>query len=598
MNKFKSLIKKYFSSFAYFYRYLRGRIFIAFFLSVFVSFLDGLGLTMFIPLLQVISEDGMVNSQEMGKLSYLIDGFENIGISLNIISVLLIMIVFFSLKGIAIYFSEVYRIYLQESFIRKIRLSLLSNLNRLSFKTFATSDVGRIQNTLTGEVDRVSQSFRYYFQTFQDAVMVLVYLGFAFTVDSKFAVLVTIGGLLTNFLYKSIYRHTKGASRKLTSHNSEFQGQVIQHVRNFKYLNATGTIDKFGVKLQSTIYKIEKSRRKIGKLASIAKAAREPMLIAVIATVILLQVKLFGGAMGAILVSLLFFFRALQSLTSLQSKWNSFLEYSGSLENMQDFEKELKSNRTKDGHQVFGGFNEKISLKGIDFYYGDTQILKNISFDIHKNETIAFVGESGSGKTTLINMISGLFPGDNGAVYIDNIPLRDMKKQGYQQHIGYVSQDAVIFNDSIYNNITLWDEHTLDNINRFEQSIRQASLEDFINELPDGRETQLGNNGINLSGGQKQRISIARELYKDIEILILDEATSALDSETERAIQESIDRLKGQYTILMIAHRLSTIRGADRIVFMDKGSLVDIDSFVGLLSRQERFKKMVELQEL
>lgn len=598
MNKIKSLIKKYFSSLAYFYRYLRAKVFIAFLLSIFVSFLDGLGLTMFVPLLQVIGDEGMVNSQKMGKLSHLIDVFDYIGIPLTIVSVLLIMMVFFSLKGLAGYFSQIYRVYLQESFIRKIRLTLLQNLNRMSFKSFVTSDVGRIQNTMTGEVDRVSSGFKYYFQALQDAVMVFVYIGFAFAVDPKFAVLVSIGGLLTNFLYKSLYKHTKGASRNLTSQNSEFQGQVIQHVGNFKYLNATGTVDTFGAKLKNTIYKIEKSRKKIGKLASIAKAAREPMLVFVIAIVILLQVKLFGGAVGAILVSLLFFFRALQALTSLQSKWNSFLEYSGSLENMQDFEEELKANRGKDGKLEHAGFEEKISIQNVDFYYGDIHVLKNISLDITKNESIAFVGESGSGKTTLINMISGLFPEDNGAVYIDDVLLKEVRKATYQQRIGYVSQDSVVFNDTVYNNITLWTEETKDSKERFEHVIRQASLVEFLNDLPEGKETLLGNNGINLSGGQKQRISIARELYKDIDILILDEATSALDSETEKAIQESIDALKGQYTILMIAHRLSTIRGADRIVFMDQGRIIDVDSFDGLINRQERFKKMVELQEL
>lgn len=599
MNKVKSFIRKYFSSFAYFYRYLRTKVFIAFFLSVFVSLLDGMGLTMFVPLLQVIGGDeGMVDSQEMGKLAYLIDGFQNSGIPLTIVSVLLLMILFFSLKGVAIYFTEMYRIYLQESFIRKIRLSLLSNLNQLSFKSFVTSDAGRIQNTMTGEVDRVSRSFRYYFQTFQEAVMVLVYLGFAFAVDPKFAFLVMIGGLLTNFLYKSLYKHTKGASRKLTTHTSKFQGQIIQHVGNFKYLNATGTINKFGDKLEKTVYEIEKSRRKIGSLASLAIAAREPMLVAVIALVILLQVKLFGGAIAGILVSLLFFFRALHALTNMQNKWNSFLEYSGSLENMQDFEKELKSNRIKDGKQSIDTFEEKISLQNVDFYYGKTQILKDISLDIVKNESIAFVGESGSGKTTLINMISGLFPEDRGSVYVDNVLLRNVKKETYQQRIGYVSQDPVVFNDTIYNNITLWAEKSPENIKRFEQSIQQASLSDLLKDLPAAAETYLGNNGINLSGGQKQRVSIARELFKDIDILILDEATSALDSETEKAIQESIDALKGNYTILMIAHRLSTIQNADRIVFMDKGSIIDIGSFEDLANRQERFKKMVELQEL
>lgn len=598
MSKIKKRIKKYFSSFAYFYRYLRNKIFVAFFLSVFVSLLDGLGLTMFIPLLQVIGEEGMVDAQEMGKLSYVVTGLESLGIPLTVISVLLVMIVFFSLKGVALYGSHIYRIYLQESFIRKIRLSLLRGLNQMSFKSFVTSDVGRIQNTMTGEVDRVSRSFQNYFLAFQDGVMVVVYLGFAFMVDPKFALLVTVGGLLTNFLYKNIYKHTKGASRRLTRHNSEFQGQVIQQVGHFKYLKATGTLGKYTSQLEETVYKIERSRRKIGKLAGIGMAAREPLLVLVIAAVIVIQVKVFGGAMSAILVSLLFFFRALQSLTALQSRWNSFLEYSGSLENMQDFENELRKNHLRDGDQSFTVFQDHIRLEDVDFYYDEKKVLEKIDLTIRKNESLAFVGESGSGKTTLVNLISGLLPEDAGEIRIDGIPLRRIQKESYQQRIGYVSQDPVIFNDTIYNNVTFWAEKTPENRVRFEQSIAQASLAEFIEELPEREETELGNNGINLSGGQKQRISIARELYKEIDILILDEATSALDSETEKAIQESITALQGQYTILIVAHRLSTIREVDRVVLMDRGVIIDIDRFEMLVHKQDRFKKMVELQEL
>jgi len=598
MNKLKKVIKKYFTSFTYFYQYLRGKIFIAFFLSVAVSLMDGLGLTMFVPLLQAIMEDGEIDVTGMGKMGHLIESLQSMGIVLSVTNILLVMIVFFSLKGLAVYGAEVYRIYLQESFIRKIRLNLLKNLNKISFKRFVMADVGRIQNTMTGEVDRVSRSFRYYFQTFEEVTMVVVYMSFAFAVDPKFALLVAVGGLLTNFLYKAIYKHTKGASRRLTSHNSEFQGQVIQHVGHFKYLNATGTVDKYGAKLERTIYKIEKARRKIGKLASIAKASREPLLVVVIAVVIIVQVQVFGGAMTGIIMSLLFFFRALQSLTNLQSKWNSFLEYSGSLENMQDFEKELKTNKVKNGKEKLSSFQQDIRLKGVDFSYGDTKILKNINLTINKNQSMAFVGESGSGKTTLVNLISGLLPEDKGEVTIDNLALKSLDKNTYQKRIGYVSQDPVIFNDTIYNNITFWAEPTPENLARFEKAVQQASLIDFLKEQSQGKETQLGNNGINLSGGQKQRISIARELYKDIDILILDEATSALDSETENAIQESIEALQGQYTLLIVAHRLATIRKADKIAFMDKGEIIDVDDFENLVQKQERFKMMVELQEL
>jgi subfamily B ATP-binding cassette protein MsbA len=214
------------------------------------------------------------------------------------------------------------------------------------------------------------------------------------------------------------------------------------------------------------------------------------------------------------------------------------------------------------------------------------------------NETIAFVGESGSGKTTLVNILAGLIPADEGLVYINDINRNEIDIKSYQSKVGYITQDPVIFNDTIFNNVTLWDEPNAVNIQRFHSVLEKAAIDSFVLEQPLGANTILGNDGVNLSGGQKQRISIARELYKDIEFLIMDEATSALDSETERAIQESIDALKGFYTIFIVAHRLSTIRNADRIVVMNKGEIQQIGSYEELINSSVLFKKMIELQEL
>ena len=211
---------------------------------------------------------------------------------------------------------------------------------------------------------------------------------------------------------------------------------------------------------------------------------------------------------------------------------------------------------------------------------------------------IGIAGGSGSGKTTLISILTGLLHPSNGSLTIDGTPLIDFQSNSYQKRIGYVSQDPVIFDDNLYNNVTLWAPKTPENLLRFKNSVQKASLEDFVTELDERENTILGNNGINLSGGQKQRVSIARELYKDIDLLILDEATSALDSETEKAIQKSIEALQGKYTILIVAHRLATIKNVDKIVLMEKGEIIDIDNFNNLIKKQERFARMVNLQEL
>lgn len=283
----------------------------------------------------------------------------------------------------------------------------------------------------------------------------------------------------------------------------------------------------------------------------------------------------------------------------VQTQTNLFLAVSGSLQNMTDFTQELKNNKEQTGTDDFKGFKESIKLKDVSFGYQPNDfILKNIDLEIKKNQTVAFVGESGSGKTTLVNIVAGLMQNDLGKIQIDGKDIKGIDVATYQKRIGYITQDPVIFNDTVFNNITFWDEPTPTNILRFEHAISKASIGEFINSMEFKEHSILGNSGINLSGGQKQRISIARELYKDIDILILDEATSALDSETERLIQNNIDELKGNYTVLIVAHRLSTVKNADKIVYMKKGKIEMVGNFDSLLQSSERFSKMVKLQEL
>ena len=268
------------------------------------------------------------------------------------------------------------------------------------------------------------------------------------------------------------------------------------------------------------------------------------------------------------------------------------------MENIRSFQSELEQNIEKNGDTSIVGFKEEIMLENAAVSFRETTVLKDINIKIKKYETIAIVGESGSGKTTLVNVIAGLLPVDFGKMKIDGIDSRRINLESFQAHIGYITQEPVIFNATIYDNITFWDERSEANIQRFRETVQKAAILDFIEGLPEKELTELGNNGINISGGQKQRISIARELYKDLDILIMDEATSALDSETERSIQDNIDLLKGAYTILIVAHRLSTVKNADRIVLMNQGEIINVGNYHELLEKEPIFRRMVSLQEL
>ncbi len=192
----------------------------------------------------------------------------------------------------------------------------------------------------------------------------------------------------------------------------------------------------------------------------------------------------------------------------------------------------------------------------------------------------------------------GLIQPDTGTVLIDNTPLTKLRLETYRNKIGYISQDSVIFNDTIFNNITFWAEPTPEVYKRFWEVINMASLKEFIENKPEKEFTKLGDNGILISGGQKQRISIAREMFKKVEILVLDEATSALDSETELFIQENIEKLHGHFTIVVIAHRLSTIKNVDNIFLLENGRVVTSGDFYSMVTKSEKFKRMVSLQGL
>lgn len=595
----KSFIKKYFKYFSYYYSYLKYRIFVALLLSIIVGLLDSIGLVFFLPLLSISSGESIKTENTFGNFQFLNTWISDLGMNFSLGGILLCILILLTLKNIIRFIEGVYSTNSQRDFVVTMRKELIRLFKDYKYSSYTSSNSGKIQATLTTGINSVVAGYRSYTATLQSIIIVIVYLAVACYSNFKFAILVIIGGILTNFIFKFIYSQTKAISRKLTRNSHSFQGLIIQSVAFFKYLKATNTIHNFNNRIEFLIDTGEKYTRQMGMINTFLISIREPIVLTVLFLVIYLQVSYTGEGITSILISVMLFYRALNVLMALQTNWNSFMQNTGALENMQEFKAELIVNKQHYGKQNFHQFQQSIELKHISFKYenGDL-ILKDVNLTIHKNETIAFVGESGSGKTTLVNLIAGLLEPTKGVYKLDDKEIGQIDIRQFQNKIGYITQEPIVFDDSLFNNITFWDEPTPENLLRFKKAIEGASIAQFVNELPEKENTRLGNNGIMVSGGQKQRISIARELYKDIEILIMDEATSALDSETEKAIQENIDALKGKYTIIIVAHRLSTIKNSDQIVLMEKGEVVDVDEFDGLRAKNNYFARMVALQEV
>ena len=240
---------------------------------------------------------------------------------------------------------------------------------------------------------------------------------------------------------------------------------------------------------------------------------------------------------------------------------------------------------------------EGIEFKDLYFSYdGERDVLKNISLKIPKGKTVALVGQSGSGKSTMVDLIPRYYDVERGEITIDGVNVKDMKVKSLRGLIGNVNQEAILFNDSFYNNITFGVENAT--MEQVIEAAKIANAHDFIMETENGYDTNVGDRGCRLSGGQRQRISIARAILKNPPILILDEATSALDTESERLVQEALERLMKTRTTIAIAHRLSTIKNADEICVMRDGEIVERGKHDELLKLGGVYKKLNDMQSL
>ena len=597
MNKVFS--PRLFKYFGFFYSYLGKSMLLALIAAMLVAILDGIGLTMFIPLLKVADgSGGGVNEgfEELGEMAFVVKQLQGLGVVLTLTNILIIMLVFFSLKGIAKFFTEYYTVILRQRFANKVRLQNMDLLAGYDYRAFSKSDSGRIQNTFSNEVERLNQAYRFYFAMLQYAIMTFAYVLLAYVTNPRFAIIVAFGGVISNLAFKKIYKVTKEASRGITAKTHIFQGYLIQSVVSFKFLKATNLIEAYKTKIKKTIVDVEHEQRRVGTMNSIAVAIREPIIIGIVVMAIGIQIQVFGGTLTSIILSLLFFYRGLTYLTSVQNYYNLFLGTSGSIENMKHFVEDLEAHQEVQGATTVDKLQSELVLRNLTYNYDGQSLLNNINLRIAKNQTLGIVGESGTGKTTLVNILCGLLKVKPNMLSIDGIDSTQIDIRSLRNRIGYVTQEPQVFSDSIYNNVSFWEPRSIETEHKVQRALQLAHADEFVRQLPQGIDTTIGINGVNLSGGQRQRISISRELYRDIDILVLDEATSALDSQSENLIQENIESLTGNYTMIVIAHRLSTIRNADKILHLKSRGRYEIGTFSELYQQSDTFRNMVALQ--
>ena len=563
MNEFIYLIR-------YLYSMIRWRLFVWVALLMVASLLEGFSIGMILPIL------GGSESADTPLHRFLTDGADYLGLPYTLpVAVAGMAVLYLARTGFIIH-QRVYAADITGKLMARLKIELVEQVYSADYQYFLNRGLSTFTNAVTTELNNVAQAFERCNRFIVNSGFALVYIALPLAINPVFTSVVIVVGVPGYFLLKRLFNIARGFSIRSTSANAGLQSYIIQGLVNFKYLKATGSHHGIFGRIRTTSREQGRLEYKQSALSAILENGTDLFFMLIIAGLLIYSVEIARNNLIEILFILFIVRRAMVYALNAQRSFQDFLRVSGSVRNFQILSRELAEREESINYSgAEPDFHRPITLTNVSFEYeGSEIVLDNVSLTIPPNSMVAFVGASGAGKSTLVTMLTGLLRPTSGKVSIGGVPYDEINQRRLREGIGYVTQESVIFNDSIHNNIALWDSDDSSH-DKVRAAARAAQVSGFIENLPDGYDTILGDNGINISGGQRQRISIARELYKDARLLIFDEATSALDTESETEVQRSIDALRGDKTIILIAHRLSTIRNCDTIFVLKDGSVVE-----------------------
>jgi ABC-type multidrug transport system fused ATPase/permease subunit len=570
-------------------------------LSILVAMAEGLGISMFLPLLMNLG----INKIPEGEAELIFyNALKYFSIENSLFGILFIICILFITKGILTFIHGGYTGYLLSDLAKKLKEQLFVAYCEADYCHFIKNNSGHYMNVFSQQANHFALSFNRFSNFISFSVMAIFYVSLSFLMAWKFALMAIIVGVVFLMLFRFLNELMRKLSLKSTSEESHVNKLLIQALHGFKYIASTNQSNH----LKEGVFQSTRRLKNYGFQSWLGVATtqgvREPILILTIIALIMIQVVFFKGSVSTIFVVILIFYRTINSCISIQTSWQGLMSMMGSVEMVNNELKTMKQNQELSGSLSIQELRESIELKNISFSYDEKQgpVLKGVNISIPANNTIAFVGESGAGKSTLVDLLTLLLKPQSGNIYIDGVNTKDVENISWRDQIGYVSQEAVIFDDTIANNICMWQGDTTsdpDLMRDIKTVASQSNIDIFVDSLLEGFQTIVGEKGVLLSGGQKQRLFIARELFKKPNLLILDEATSSLDSETEVNIQKSLDALRGRMTVVIVAHRLSTIRNADKIYVLDQGNVIESGTYNELiLNSKSKLTKMIKIQAL
>ena len=577
-------MNKYNQYFQYFKNYIDNSIYILLFLMFVGAIFEVVGISLFLPLLS--------DSQDNSFPLYIKSFFDLFDIFMSNTNIAFLIIFIFTIKFIVINIQNYYIYKFSSEFMYKIKLNIMSKIYQMRFISFMKLGNDNLNNIFTKEIEKGSMSIRYFLQIWVNIIYTGMYFLFALYINYIIVIVAFLVGIFIVFFQKRITKKIIHYSKQIASGNEKTNLIVLQILNNMKYLVSTNSYQYMYNKFEIISKKYSNNLKNISFLNSIPKQTPEFIGIIVISSIIIInELTIKENIVTVVFVGLLLY-RTLTKFMSIQKTNQDFLINIGAIEKIIEVENNLTQNTNKIDNilekQNTLKMIENIEFDNISLNINKKKILSNINLVFKRSNVYAIIGESGAGKSSLLNILTSLYDVNDGLFKLNNNDIKTYNLHEFQNQIGYVSQESVIFEGTIKDNIIF--DKTFE-LNTYTDLLINLN----IDKIEIDRLTMAG---TNISGGQRQLIALARELYKKPHLLILDEFTSALDSITEKKVMSYLETLKKDMIIIIVAHRLSSMIKSDSVVLMEDGKIIKIDNFNSLYFKNDKFKIMCNNQNI
>lgn len=579
-------------------RVMPWRVGLALTLMVCLSFTEGIGLLLLLPLMQLVGLD--VQQGGVGRLVEFVSSvFAFVGLHPTLATVLGLYVLIVSMHALLSRWQMIRSLTLQHDFAAFLRHRLYGTIAHADWLFFSRSRSSDFMHVLTAEVERVDEATYYLLHLVATAIVTLIYTIFALRLSAAMTGVAFVCGAGVTMLLRGKTRIAHLAGQELSQATSHLYAAATEHLSGMKTAKSYGAEDRH-VDLFATLMKRVRSQCiRMARSGAELHCWFEIGSVLVLSLIVYVALEVLAMSTAEVLLLLFLFARMMPRFADMQQSYQSFVALLPAFTMVTKLQARCEAAAESNAERM-----EEVTLRrGIHFeqvsfsYQGDDKVsaVRSLDLIIKAGQTTAIIGPSGAGKSTIADLVMGLLVPDQGRVLVDGIPLSPERMRAWREQIGYVSQDTFLFHDTIRANL-LWAQPDAGDAD-IRQALRSAAAEGFVFGLPEGLDTILGDRGVLVSGGERQRLALARALLRRPSLLILDEATSNLDSENERRIQRAIENLRGQMTILVITHRLSAIRNADVIYVLERGRVVESGTWDTLAIQENgRFRLLCRAQ--